>query len=117
MCDAIVRLVPASVVHSASFLSKLGYSFYVRLINASTLANLMEPCQSLKVLSFERLKMDEHHCHVLGCYSTPGLEIVLMDCVIMGSGASNVAQVLGHNRGPTKLNICNTDNLDLADGY
>jgi hypothetical protein len=76
----------------------------------------MEHCQSLKVLSFERLKMDEHHCRVLGCCSTPGLEIVLMDCVIVGSGASNVAQVLGHNRGPTKHNICNTANLDLADG-
>jgi hypothetical protein len=86
------------------------------LINAVSLAHLMEQCQSLKVLTLQNLEMDEHHCRVLGVYSRPGLEIELEGCAITGSGARALAEVLARNRGPTKLDRCDIDTFVLADG-
>jgi hypothetical protein len=85
-------------------------------INAISLAYLMEQCQSLKVLTFFDLEMNENHLRVLGTYSRPGLEIVLVDCAISDAGASAFAEILGRNQGPTKLDQCDIDNLVLANG-
>jgi hypothetical protein len=60
--------------------------------------------------------MDEDHLRVLGEYSRPGLEIVLIDCKITNAGASALVEVLGRNQGPTKLDYCEIDNLVLANG-
>jgi hypothetical protein len=85
-------------------------------ISAPTLAYLMEHCQSLKALTLEHLKIDEDSIHVLGDYSRPDLEIVLDLCTITGAGASTLAEVLGHNQGPTKLTLCHIDNSVIANG-
>jgi hypothetical protein len=85
-------------------------------INATTLAHLMEQCQSLKALSLKSLQMDEDHCRVLGGYSRPDLEIVLAGCKLTSAGATALAEVLRRNQGPTKLDHCEIDNLLLADG-
>jgi hypothetical protein len=53
---------------------------------------------------------------VLGDFSKPGLEIVLDGCEITSAGASALAEVLGRNQGPTKLDWCKIDNSALADG-
>jgi hypothetical protein len=73
ICDVVLRLLAANVVHSViletwSFLA--GAS-----INAPTLAYLMEQCQSLKALTLEQIVLEEDHCRVLGALSRPGLEI------------------------------------------
>jgi hypothetical protein len=110
ICDVVLRLLAASVVHSVTLDNR-----YNGFLNAPSLA-LMEQSQSLKVLSLQNLEMDEHHCRVLGVYSRPGLEIELKGCTIAGSGASALSEVLGQNRGPTKLHCCEIDNSVLPDG-
>jgi hypothetical protein len=60
--------------------------------------------------------MDEKHCRVLGTYSRTDLEITLANCIITVAGATVLAEVLGRNQGPTKLDNCHTDNFALADG-
>jgi hypothetical protein len=77
---------------------------------------MMEQCQSLKVLSLVDLKMDENHCRVLGAYSRPALEISLVGCTITSAGAITLAEVLGRNQGPTKLEWCKIDIFLLARG-
>jgi hypothetical protein len=62
----------------------------------------------------EYLKLDEDHCRVLGTYSRPGLGIER--CRITGAAAVALAQVLGRNQGPTKLELCDIDNIVLANG-
>jgi hypothetical protein len=114
ICDVVLRLLAASVVHSVTL-----YNWNYRdgaFINSASLAHLMEQCQSLKVLTLKNLEMDEHHCRVLGVYSRPGLEIELISCMITGSGASALAEVLGRNQGPTKLDFCSMDYSILAYG-
>jgi hypothetical protein len=76
----------------------------------------MEQCQSLKTLTLKNLEMDENHCRVLGAFSRPDLEIVLVHCNTTSAGASVLAEVLGRNQGPTKLVWCSIDNVVLADG-
>jgi hypothetical protein len=76
----------------------------------------MEQCQSLKVLTLMHLEMDENHCRVLGAYSRPDLEIVMERCKITSAGAVTLAEVLGGNQGPTKLDLCYIDNFVLANG-
>jgi hypothetical protein len=49
-------------------------------------------------------------------YSRPGLEIVLEHCVITDVGASALAEGLGRNQGPTKLDGYSIDNFVLANG-
>jgi hypothetical protein len=112
--DGVLRLLAASVVHSV-VLGK-GSNPDSVLINAPTLAHLMEECQSLKVLTLERIALDENHCRVLGGYSRPGLKIELYSCAITSSGTSALAEVLGRNQGPAKLNHCEIDYSVLADG-
>jgi hypothetical protein len=113
ICDVVLRLLAASVVHSVR-LDKWDSSHGL-LIKAPTLAYLMEHCQSLKALSLDSLEMDEIHIRVLGAYSRPGLEIELKSCAITGSGASALAEVLGQNQGPTSLTWCDIDYSVLAD--
>jgi hypothetical protein len=60
--------------------------------------------------------MDENHCRVLGTYSRPDLKIELIHCKLTSTGASALAEVLGRNQGPTKLECCDVDNIVLADG-
>jgi hypothetical protein len=74
ICDIVLRLLAASAVHSV-ILQKHGYCNGA-MINTPGLVFLMKQCQSLKVLSLNRLEMDENHCRVLGAYSRPDLEIV-----------------------------------------
>jgi hypothetical protein len=62
------------------------------------------------------LALEEDHCRVLGDYSRPGLEIVLDHCKITSAGAGALAEVLGRNQGPTKLDDCCVDNFVLANG-
>jgi hypothetical protein len=62
------------------------------------------------------LEMDENHCRVLGAYSRPDLEIVLYHCKLTSTGTSALAEVLGHNQGPTRLERCEIDDVVLADG-
>jgi hypothetical protein len=114
ICDVVVRLLAASVVHSV-VLDNWGSRDGV-LINAPTLAYLMEHCQSLKDLSLWLQKMDDDHCRVLGAYSRPDLEIELQYCAISSAGARALAEVLGRNQGPTKLDSCDIDYSVLADG-
>jgi hypothetical protein len=107
ICDVVLRFLAASVVHSV--LLEHGGSHDGELNNAPTLAYLMEQCQSLKVLTLNYLKMDESHCRALGDYSRPGLEIVLRRCKITSAGAGALAEALGRNQGPTKLELCRID--------
>jgi hypothetical protein len=113
ICDIILRLLAVTVVQAFT-LSHWGAIDV--LINAPTLEYLMEQCQSLKALTLKNLKMDEDRIHVLGAYSRPDLEIRLDDCVITSAGASALAEVLGRNQGPTKLDQCYIDNVVLANG-
>jgi hypothetical protein len=112
--DVVIRLLAVSVAHSVSLSHWRSLDF--TSINTPSLAYLMEQCQSLKVLSFNQLKMDEEHCRVLGASSRPGLEIELNCCPIRSAGASALLEVLGRNQGPTKLDSCYIDNVVLADG-
>jgi hypothetical protein len=115
ICDVVLRLLAASVVHSV-ILHKYG-SRDGALINAPTLAYLMEQCQSLKVLTLENVEaLDEDQIRVLGAYSRPGLEIELIRCKLTSDGSSALAEVLGRDKGPTKLYFCEIDNSVLADG-
>jgi hypothetical protein len=115
ICDVVLRLLAASVVHSV-VLNEDDYRRRTALINAPALAYLMEQCQCLKSLSLHDLTLDEHHCRVLGVYARPDLEIELKDCTITGSGASALAEVLGRNQDPTRLECCEIENVVLADG-
>jgi hypothetical protein len=114
ICNIVVRLLAASVVHSLILYNSNGYD--TRCINATSLAYLMDQCQSLKVLSLKNQEMDEDIIRVLGDYSRPDLEIELNYCKFTGAGTGALAEILGCNQGPTKLNYCEIDNFVLADG-
>jgi hypothetical protein len=114
ICDVILGLLAASVVHSVIVLN-LNDDFGA-CINAPALAHLMEHCKSLKVLMLMYLEMDEHHCRVLGTYSRPDLKIVLFGCTLTSAGAITLGEVLGRNKGPTKLARCDIDYSILANG-
>jgi hypothetical protein len=114
ICDVVTRLLAVSVVHS--MLLESWSSREISLINAPTLAYLMEQCLSLKVLTLTALNMDENHCRVLGTYSRPGLEIELICCKFTSAGTSALTEVLGRNQGPTKLTFCDIDYPVLAGG-
>jgi hypothetical protein len=115
ICDVVLRLLAASVVHSV-ILSDWSFPDGA-LINAATLAHMMEQCQCLKTLSLDGLKsLQEDHIRVIGAYSRPDLEINLYCCKLTSAGASALAEVLGRNQGPTLLNRCGIDYSVLADG-
>jgi hypothetical protein len=87
------------------------------LFNAHSLAYLLKQCQNLNVLRFWCLdSLSEDHVRVLGDFSKPDLEIYLKQCRITGAAASVLAEVLGRNQGPTKLDSCWIDNFLLAKG-
>jgi hypothetical protein len=77
ICDVVLRLLAASVVSSGTSMDVAGGV----LINAASLAYLMEHCQSLKALTLADLR-DENH-RALGAYSRPDLEIELTNCPIV----------------------------------
>jgi hypothetical protein len=83
--------------------------------SAASLAYLMEQCQSLKALKLERVFLELDHFRVLGDFSKPGLEIELTDCHITGA-AVVLAEVLGGNQGPTKLDGCYMNSSVFATG-
>jgi hypothetical protein len=114
ICDVILGLLAASVVHSV-ILRHWNRRGNVT-VNAPALAHLMEQCKSLKVLTLHNLEMDENHCRVLGAYSRPDLDIVLNSCKLTRDGTSALAEVLEHNQGPTVLDRCDIDYSVLANG-
>jgi hypothetical protein len=114
ICDVVLRLLAASVARSVILRQRISRDG--ALINTTSLEYLMEQCQSLKVLTLENVALDENHCRVLGTYSRTGLEIELERCRITGAAAVALAEVLGRNQGPTKLDRCQIDNFVLADG-
>jgi hypothetical protein len=114
ICDVVVRLLAVSAVHRL-FLRKKSHLDNAS-INAPTLAYLMEQCQILKDLRLEQIDLDEDHFRVLGGYSRPGLGIMLKYCKITSNGANALADILGRNQGPTKLDSCESDNFVLANG-
>jgi hypothetical protein len=115
ICDVVLRLLAASVVHSVILQQQIS-SRDDALLNVGSLAYLMEQCQSLKVLSLQSLELDENHCRELGVYSRPGLEIALTQCRLTSAGGSALAKVLGRNQGPTKVDRCAIDYYVLANG-
>jgi hypothetical protein len=115
ICDVILRLLAASVVHSV-FLCTWN-SVNHRTTNVSPLAYLMEKCQSLKVLTLSDVFLDENHIRVLGTYSRSDLDIELVRCALTtNAGSSALVEVLRRNQGPTKLDCCDIDNFLLASG-
>jgi hypothetical protein len=115
ICDVVLRLLAASVVHSV-LIDQWG-SIHGLSINAPTLAYLMERCQSLTVLKLRGLKcLEKSHCRVLGTYSRSDLEINLDRCTFTSAGTSALAEVLGRNQGPTSLTWCRVDYSVLTDG-
>jgi hypothetical protein len=93
ICDVVLRLLAASVVHSVTL-----HNWHTRnagvQINSAILAYLMGQCQSLKVLTLTNIEMDENHCRVLGAFSRPDLEIVLDRCNL----TSALAEAIGRNQ-------------------
>jgi hypothetical protein len=114
ICDVLILLLAASVVRSVIIEGRIPRDG--RMIKGPTLAHLVKQCQSLKVLKLQRLVLYENHCRVLGAYSRPDLEINLDSCKFTSEGASALAEVLGRNQGPTKLEFCTIDNMVLANG-
>jgi hypothetical protein len=117
--DVVLRLLAASVVNSvllAGWTLSDGAALFNALPPLASLAYIMEQCQSLKFLSLKDLEMDENHCRALGTYSRPGLEIELIRCELTRAGTSALAEVLGRNQGPIKLDRCGIDYSVLANG-
>jgi hypothetical protein len=113
--DIVLRLLAASVIHSVNIDDDWIWSDG-ELINAPALAYLMAQSPSLNLLSLLDLKMDENHCHVLGGYSRPDLEIVPGGCTFTSAGKRAFAEVLGQNQGPTKLDWMEISNSVIANG-
>jgi hypothetical protein len=111
--DVVLRLLAASVVRSVIV---DGWIPDGGLINAPSLAHLLEQCPSLKGLKLQGLVLDENHCRALGAHSRPDLEINLDRCQLTSAGTIALAEALGRNQGPTKLDYCEIDNVVLANG-
>jgi hypothetical protein len=114
IANVVLRLLASSVLHSVILDS--WYPLDGALINAASVANLMEQCHSLKVLTLKKIYLDGDNIRVLGDYSNPGLENKLDQCQITGTAATVLAQVLRSNQGPTKLDYCYINNFALVDG-
>jgi hypothetical protein len=114
MFDILLRLVAATSDVDSVKLSNWRCANHVS-INATSLAYLMGQCQSLEVLTLHNAgDLDGDQIRVLGAYSRPGLEIVLIYCQLTSAGTSALAEVLERNQGPTKLEICDIDYSVLA---
>jgi hypothetical protein len=116
ICDVLLRLLAASVVHTVELSHRrcpsAGVSF-----NDTSMASLMDQCQSLKALMLQKVEfLDEDQIRVLGAHSRPDLEIVLVQCKLRSAGTSALTEILGRNQGPTKLVYCEIDNFDITDG-
>jgi hypothetical protein len=111
--DVVLCLLAASVVRSVSIIRRAYEDVF---INATSLAYLMEQCQSLKALTLEDLKVNENSCRALGACSRSGLEINLVRCTLTSAGTSALVEILGRNQGPTNLDYCNIDSFALAKG-
>jgi hypothetical protein len=114
ICDIVLRLLAASVVHSV-IVNNLE-SLDGILGNAPTLAHLLEQCPSLKTLWLEKIALDESHCRILDAYSRPDLDIILYSSNLTNTGTSALVESLRRNQGPTKLAYCHLDYSVLADG-
>jgi hypothetical protein len=108
------RLVAASAVHSV-ILNKCRSPGKIS-VNSTSLAYLMEHCQSLKALILEQLALNEDHFRVLDTYYRPDLKIQLIRCKVTRAGASALAEILRCNRGPTRRELCAMDYSGLANG-
>jgi hypothetical protein len=85
--------------------------------SAPIFASLAEQCQNLKCLTLRGLdSLSEDQIRVLDTISRPGLEIVLRECRIEGAAAEALAEALGRNQGPTRLDECDIDYSVLANG-
>jgi hypothetical protein len=83
--NVVLRLLVVSVARSISF---RGWSDTDVVISAPSLAHLMEQCQSLKILSFSLVgPLNSDHCRVLGAYSRPDLQVILINCRLESAGA------------------------------
>ena len=114
ICDVVLRLLAASVAHSVILCNWTCPGD--ASIKATSLAYLIEHCQSLRDLKLEGIPLDETQCRALGAYSRPGLEIMLTNCAITRDGTSALAEALGCNQGPTRLDGCDIDYSVLASG-
>jgi hypothetical protein len=63
---------------------------------------------SLKALTMEQI--DEDQIRLIGAYSRPNIKIVLTRCQLRSAGTRTLAEVLGHNQGPTSLVDFGMDN-------
>jgi hypothetical protein len=114
--DVVRRLLVAGSETYELELTNVGPSGEV-FFNASSFAYLAEQCRSLKRLTLIGLQFSqENHCRMIGALSRPGLEIELKDCRITGVAAEVLAEVLGCNQGPTKLDCCYIHCSVLANG-
>jgi hypothetical protein len=115
--DVVCRLLVANVGEVYHLeLRNLGESKEV-FFSAPMFASLAEQCQNLKALILENVTLDKGHCRALGDFSKPGLAVDLLEYRIEGAAATEaLAEVLGRNQGPTKLTLCDIDNLVLANG-
>jgi hypothetical protein len=112
----VCRLLVANANEACELdLRNVGQSGEV-FFNAPSFAYLMGQCESLKTFTLNQITLDEDDIHVLGKYSRPDLEIELSDCRIKGAAAEALAEVLGRNQGPTKLDLYEINNLVLANG-
>jgi hypothetical protein len=62
------------------------------------------------------LDINENDCRVLDAYPRPDLDIGLINCKFTNAGTRALAELLGRNQGPTKLEMCHFQNFVLADG-
>jgi hypothetical protein len=115
--DVFRRLLLADVseIYELEFKNEF-QSGEVVFFNAPSFADLVEQCQSLKALILEQISLTEDLLRVLGDLSRPGLEIKLKHCRIADATGAELAQILGRNRGPTKIDLCEIDNFVLANG-
>jgi hypothetical protein len=116
ICEVVRRLLVANArqVNEVA-LRNMGFEGEA-FFSAPSFGYLVEQCQSLKALTLEQTSLDENHIRVLGDYSKPGLEIKLKKCRMTGAAVAVLAQVLGRNQGPTKIDLCYIDNSILAAG-
>jgi hypothetical protein len=114
ICDIDLRLLAGNGAHSV-ILREIVFRDGA-LINATSLGYLIKQCQSLTCLSLHTLDMNENHCRLLGTYSRPGLQIELEQCRLTGAASEALADVLGRNQGPTKLDRCDIVYFVLAGG-
>jgi hypothetical protein len=113
--DVVRRLLLADVREVYELDLRYCNQYDETFFSAASLAHLMEQCQNLKALKLEKVFLDEDRFRVLGASSKPGLDIELKHCQIRGAAAV-LAEVLGSNQGPTKLDCCYMDYSVFATG-